>query len=563
MSKHGSGGIPLDDGHDKNESGNVNLDEVKPIDNGITEIRHKLEEIDKDIEKDENTKLLESRKIIRDIVDRDPNDLKPHDINHVLYGDEDVDLTLVDSILQKGQLEPIVITDDNIIISGHRRWLALKYINDNELQIQVRNENDSTDYKSEAFIEMQVRCVVVHFDNEKSKILAIIDYNKRREKRSSQYYQEIKHLHTIYDTEALQKIKSNLKNNPNQYVDLTDLSKRKKKDYRKENPGINDAEIIDKLHKSGEIKEEDIIKGKMYEDAKKEALDTYQTIANGIDKNRTFTFRLDQIGKSAEENDEVAQESMKYLDSKTWKLNNAYNVHRLRNIQMKNQSNGKLYETIQKEIEEVLNDAKEAKAEAEAKALRAKNKVSEEKGSKVKTRRKFINDKKVRDYEDFAKVTDQDMKTKNQPKYSVVLIEPKDDFDTYTISKLSSFTNSALFVIADQGNLIECVNLMTKHHYSYTTFYGYDDRLLLLGVRAYDNPLVTISVIKNRKELYERIRAFYPKETSFHEVDNQNKSTDEPYGWEIPIDRKESARSERERNAKSKSKKSSAESATA
>ncbi|HEY3363274.1 MAG TPA: ParB N-terminal domain-containing protein [Methanosarcina sp.] len=33
---------------------------------------------------------------------------------------------LAESIKQKGLLEPLVIKDDDTIISGHRRWLALK-----------------------------------------------------------------------------------------------------------------------------------------------------------------------------------------------------------------------------------------------------------------------------------------------------------------------------------------------------------------------------------------------------------------------------------------------------
>lgn len=60
--------------------------------------------------------------------------LKPHPINLELYGEEETDYKLIDSIREKGQLEPLVViidkevSGDYIIISGHRRWEALKYL---------------------------------------------------------------------------------------------------------------------------------------------------------------------------------------------------------------------------------------------------------------------------------------------------------------------------------------------------------------------------------------------------------------------------------------------------
>jgi ParB-like chromosome segregation protein Spo0J len=62
-----------------------------------------------------------------------PEELIPHPTNKEIYKEEDVDLELVESIKENGQLEPLVIIEDGkdkLIISGHRRWLALKYINE-------------------------------------------------------------------------------------------------------------------------------------------------------------------------------------------------------------------------------------------------------------------------------------------------------------------------------------------------------------------------------------------------------------------------------------------------
>src|SRR5262249_41626756 len=54
---------------------------------------------------------------------RKVTDLKPHPDNHRIYGDT-ADAELIESIRSKGVLEPLLITLDNLIVSGHRRWRA-------------------------------------------------------------------------------------------------------------------------------------------------------------------------------------------------------------------------------------------------------------------------------------------------------------------------------------------------------------------------------------------------------------------------------------------------------
>ncbi len=114
----------------KNNLNNTYSDEVKPIDgDGLSKSERKLKQFQDEELRKYKKEELETRKVITNqIVEIDPKVLHAHEVNVALYGLENVDLTLVDSIRKKGQLEPIVITDDNIIISGHRRWLALKYI---------------------------------------------------------------------------------------------------------------------------------------------------------------------------------------------------------------------------------------------------------------------------------------------------------------------------------------------------------------------------------------------------------------------------------------------------
>jgi len=54
---------------------------------------------------------------------RRPNELRPHPLNKEIYADC-ADTDLIESIMTKGILTPLLITQDNLIISGHRRWDA-------------------------------------------------------------------------------------------------------------------------------------------------------------------------------------------------------------------------------------------------------------------------------------------------------------------------------------------------------------------------------------------------------------------------------------------------------
>ena len=54
----------------------------------------------------------------------DPKTLKPHPRNSSIYGENEDISKLIESICQSGWIKPLVITSDNVIISGHRRWEA-------------------------------------------------------------------------------------------------------------------------------------------------------------------------------------------------------------------------------------------------------------------------------------------------------------------------------------------------------------------------------------------------------------------------------------------------------
>ena len=71
------------------------------------------------------------------------NQLKTCPINSEIYRDSDVG-DLVNSIGEVGLLQPIVVTPDNTIISGHRRFKAIQTLGWTEVEVEVKEvEEDS------------------------------------------------------------------------------------------------------------------------------------------------------------------------------------------------------------------------------------------------------------------------------------------------------------------------------------------------------------------------------------------------------------------------------------
>jgi len=103
------------------------------------------------------------------VEQRNIEELEPHPTNNEIYQKqfENTD-KLEKSIKQNGQLEPIVITSKNVIISGHRRFKVLKKLGFKIVNVRVRD-----------------------FDNE---IEALINFNVQREKRGEDIANEIRYL---------------------------------------------------------------------------------------------------------------------------------------------------------------------------------------------------------------------------------------------------------------------------------------------------------------------------------------------------------------------------------
>ena len=134
------------------------------------------------------------------VEQRDITKIEPHSTNKEIYQKQFENTEKLEkSIKQYGQLEPIVITSKNIIISGHRRFKVLKKLGFKIVDVRVRD-----------------------FDNE---IEALINFNVQREKRGEDIANEIRYL----EREVYSKIKKGRKKKGDSggKVDkLTDYAKR-------------------------------------------------------------------------------------------------------------------------------------------------------------------------------------------------------------------------------------------------------------------------------------------------------------------------------------------------
>jgi len=65
------------------------------------------------------------------------NQLKTCPINSEIYREIDVS-DIVSSISEVGLLQPIVVTSDNTIISGHRRFKAIQSLGWTEVEVEVK-----------------------------------------------------------------------------------------------------------------------------------------------------------------------------------------------------------------------------------------------------------------------------------------------------------------------------------------------------------------------------------------------------------------------------------------
>jgi ParB-like chromosome segregation protein Spo0J len=111
--------------------------------------------------------------------------LKPHPLNEKLYGKMQVSRDfeeLRDSIRENGILVPLLVTPDNTIVSGHRRWFFAKQQHIDEIPIQ----------RVETKEPAEIEALIIHT-------------NRQRVKTTEQEAREFKHLKRLAEAKAAKR----------------------------------------------------------------------------------------------------------------------------------------------------------------------------------------------------------------------------------------------------------------------------------------------------------------------------------------------------------------------
>lgn len=459
-----------------------------------------------------------------------PEELKQHPINATLYQDESVDLDLVDSIRKKGLVEPLIIKEDKTIISGHRRWRALKYINETKLgRIIVNSKDDKV--ADMPFIYRTAICHVVRFKSTEEEQLAIVEYNRRRLKRMSQMYNEIEMLHDVFDGVAQNNSRANLKQNsgaPTLVRRLKEAVKNGEIDEQEIDWSLTPTEIACQYgHLVGGPKFTD------KEEYDKSKAETNTKIGKVLGIGKTTVANLTEVGRLAKDfSDPHAVKSMELMDRGIWKIGAAHKYVWLRKRVLSRNEPGSV---IAKELIQDID------AGIRIKEKKEKGKILTP-AAAVKEFQKLVKseEEKIDLYSGPRKVT-----------YSVLYF----DFpaiEPYNISEENAYelpeeiknvftppaNNSAMFIAANSKNLTQASLYLTRWGFKLRSYILIKEKkgheMLLFCIRgscAMPNPENWPStMIQNKSSIPQLIRSIYPEEGSFWEV-HLDKYHTQPEGW--------------------------------
>jgi hypothetical protein len=263
--------------------------------------------------KEEQTEK-EEYKIFKENLDK----LKPHPKNTEIYGNEEIDLDLVESIIENGQLEPIVVTHEiknskktknYLIISGHRRWQALKKIKED---IEDEEERE----------QIQATCYYKKFDTDFEIWEAIIEFNRQRIKVPGQIYKEIKLLDEVLVEKAKHRKENNLKRGSDVPIsalredDKTEIGRTNEIEAEKLNLG---KERVRKIRWIGDLIDESNPDPVLRKDAEKvmDELNSGEAVETGYKKLQIITTaRTGKLPKDLDKPESVYADKLKEYASK-------------------------------------------------------------------------------------------------------------------------------------------------------------------------------------------------------------------------------------------------------
>lgn len=235
----------------------------------------------------------------REIIMVNISELKPHPENKKIYGaDEDVQ-SLQKSILEDGLRNIIKINENNVIISGHRRWQAFK-----NLVAEGHNEFN------------EIPCQVLHFNSEEDELECLVLENDTSSQRHKTIEQETRELMVYKEIEAIRAkkrmslggkggIDKGNEGTPNsadvvkgetrevifqKYGDRYNLNSSRDVDKR-----IKSVEKADSLRKSGETEKSKLIISVLNKNKASQAYD----LSNAIDNLTNETIQKIVEGKTS------------------------------------------------------------------------------------------------------------------------------------------------------------------------------------------------------------------------------------------------------------------------
>ncbi len=111
-------------------------------------------------------------------------ELKPHELNSKIYKDT-FDEDFLSDIKEHGILTPLIITDNNVIISGHRRYEAAKALNFSDIPVIVSDLTDDLDIQAAVIRANKQRIKTNEQMGREYKILLEIEKEKANRRQAT------------------------------------------------------------------------------------------------------------------------------------------------------------------------------------------------------------------------------------------------------------------------------------------------------------------------------------------------------------------------------------------
>lgn len=160
------------------------------------------------------------------------SELKEHPQNAKIYGKSENVSDLIDSILENGLREPLIINKNNYVLSGNRRLKACKWL----------VENGHTEFS-------EVDCLIEDNQDETAELQSLIEHNTQRRKNWEQVGREALALIEIESKKAKERMMSGKKSDPAESVPQGDTRDIVAKKLQQANINVS-GKIIDILKKA-------------------------------------------------------------------------------------------------------------------------------------------------------------------------------------------------------------------------------------------------------------------------------------------------------------------------